>query len=237
MRWIVFVVLFVVGINYSFGQDRQEDYFPVPEVMPLLNTPNQPKYIYGIYGGVAISNILGTKEDLELRFTNEYYTNYNLGVSVEFIRITKIPLFSVELGLFYIRKGTLVSDYVTLDQNGQILADPIDIKNIFNYLQLPININYIIIHSASGGINLIGGAFVSYLVSNELKYLDFENTFDNEIKNKVDVGLNLGLSFEHLLSYKKIIGLSYTYQYGFISPIDNNYNNSSHVINLYYKFF
>jgi len=237
MKGIVILILIVVGINYSFGQDRQEDYFPVPEVMPLLNTPNPPKYVYGIYGGVAMSNILGTKNDSELRFTNEYYTNYNLGVSVEFIRIKESLSFTVELGLFYIRKGTLVSDYVTLDQNGQILADPIDIKNILNYLQLPININYKMFYSQNGAINLIGGVFVSYLLSNELKYLDFENTFDNEIKNKVDVGLNLGLNYEYRINSNGFVGISYDYQYGFISPIDNNYNNSSHVINLFYKFY
>lgn len=235
---IVLIIVLTLGIaNLNSQEEINEKQVGINKSekgFPIIQIPN---YYFGIHNGLSLSNVTGESSNPQIKFNNDYNTNYNIGVSIEINNLIKNPKLSLESRIFYIGKGRNVSNLIYLDLNGIPLNDTTSVQSIYHYLQIPFMLNYNLVKLKKSEIDISGGAFVSYLLSLERVYKDYEIDIDDKVENKIDLGINVGLSYKYLIRDKSFIGLSYNFQYGFNEPTTTYDRNLSHIINLFYKFY
>lgn len=235
---LIVITVFVFGLVNLNSQERlEQSYDSSEDIGGCFGLYNPPNYIYGLYSGLAISNIIKSSEDPFPDLNAKYKYDYNIGFSVNINKWTNILPISFESGLYYVRKGGYLGDFKEVDVDGSIIGVQKDLTYIFNYLQVPININYEFVEFKNSSLNLFGGPFIAYLLSANYKTNKDSGKLDYEISYPLDLGLNIGLSYELRIINNSFIGILYNYQFGFNDPIDKNYTNSTHLINLFYKFY
>jgi|GEM_PF-5751002 len=226
----------IATILLSFGNLLATDSNITDENEEQFLIGRQPLLIYGIHAGIAISNEIELSESPIDRINTDYRTSYNIGFTVEYNRnIINLPL-RFETGIFYIQKGTHVGDVSHVLIGDGLIQSLTNLRTIYHYLQIPANFMYNVWYGDTD-INLIGGGFISPLISTEYVSDQQQGDINLDVVNPIDFGISIGANYSFTFDHgKDKIGLSYSYQLGFLSPFDDDYANSSHVVNVFYKF-
>lgn len=227
MKYLI-LVIFVCNSNLLVSQSSCT--MMVPRELPTV-------LIYGIHGGLAVSKISDFTDNRNISYNNDYKNDFNLGMSISFNLNYPHSILSFETGIYYIRKGKSLNNLVFLDNNGLPLADTINVSKTYNYFQVPLNLNIRILNFNNSNLYIQAGPYFAYLLSTEFSKASYEYTLTDKIENRFDVGLNVGLSYKYNLTERSDIGISYSYQYGYLEPESSEFRNISHVVNLSYFFY
>jgi Outer membrane protein beta-barrel domain len=170
---------------------------------------------WGVKAGINLSTIHG--------ITSQTGFNNNLaGFTAGIIADVGFSDFSIQPGLFYTTKGQQVQ-VITEDANQQNIKSSAA-SNRLNYLELPVNFLFNIVHLPGGNIHLGAGPYIGYGISEvaTIEETTYHPKFSDNYKNP-DYGVNLIAGTKLLKHF--LIDFQYSYGIANLGPYSSNVNN------------